>query len=195
MKKSFAIIGMGRFGRTLAKTLSQMGCEVLCLDKDESEIQAIASHVTHAVVGDCVDENVLKSLGIANFDVVVLSMASDIQTSVLLTVMLKELDAKYNEAKVQSPIHSKILKKLGADAIVFPEYDMGVKIAYSLASTNFLDYIELSDGYRIIEVTCPKAWVGKSVVDLKVRNKYSVNILAVRHKDKFMVSNYLNHPF
>lgn len=195
MAKSFALFGLGRFGKSLAVTLAQLGCEVMCMDSNEKEVQAVADVVTHAVIGDCRDEATLKTLGIPDFDVCIVSLASNIETSVLLVVLLKELGAKRVLAKSQSEMHSKILRRLGADEVVFPENDMGVRAAYGLVSSGFLDYIELSDGYRVVETSCPKVWLGKTVAQLDVRRKYGVNILAVKNGDKFMITDFVTHSF
>lgn len=178
--KSYIIIGIGRFGYNLAVTLNRIGNEVLVIDKDEEAIQKISDDVTHCVVGDAEDESVLKSIGVRNFDCAIVSFSSDIQSSVLITLMLKELGVPFVVAKAKSEIHKRVLEKVGADKIVFPERDMGVKFAQSLSSANIMDYIEVSDAYSIMETKMPEKWVGKSLKSLDIRNKYSINVLAIK---------------
>ena len=180
--KSFVVIGLGRFGRSVARSLTELNYEVLAIDEDEELVQSIAGTVTHAVTGDCTDENVLKSLGIRNFDVAIVAIGQDMSTSIMVTLLLKELGVKYILAKAQNDLHSKVLERLGADRVVFPERDMGVRIAYSLTSTTILDYIELSLEHSIMEIVVPRNWGGKTIMELNIRQKYNVTIAAVKEK-------------
>ncbi len=180
--KSFLVIGLGRFGGNLATTLAEMGNEVLVVDEEEERVQKIADRVTHAVVGDARDEQVLRSIGPRNFDCVVVALSMDMQSSTLVTLMLKEMEAKHIVSKAQSEIHMRILQKVGADLVVFPEKDMGMKVAQRLAMNNIIDYIELSDEFSIVEVRTPAKWVGKSLKELDVRRAFGINILAVKHQ-------------
>jgi len=179
--KSFVVIGLGRFGSNLAKTLFSLGYEVLAIDENEENVQKISNFVTHAVIGDAKDENVLRSIGVRNFDCAVVAVSNDLESSVLISLMLKDMGVKYVVSKAQSDLHAKVLQKIGVDKIVFPEKDMGMKVAQSLAMNNILDYIELSDTYSIVEVIVPPKWVGKTLRDLDVRVNYGVNIIAIRH--------------
>ena len=179
--KSFVVIGLGRFGSNLAKTLFSLGYEVLAIDENEENVQRISNFVTHAVIGDAKDENVLRSIGVRNFDCAVVAVSNDLESSVLISLMLKDMGVKYVVSKAQSDLHAKVLQKIGVDKIVFPEKDMGMKVAQSLAMNNILDYIELSDTYSIVEVIVPPKWVGKTLRDLDVRVNYGVNIIAIRH--------------
>lgn len=178
--KSFVVIGMGRFGAALAKELTSLGHEVLALDENEEAIARIADHVTHAVIGDAKDENVIRSIGVRNFDCAVVAIAGDIQDSVLVTLMLKDMGVKKVIAKAQSLMHMRVLERIGADQVVFPERDMGQRVAQSLAASNIIDFIELSEDYSIIELTCPKKWCGKTFRDLNIRGEYGINVIAVR---------------
>ncbi len=180
--KSYVVIGLGRFGSVLAMKLYEMGNEVLVIDEDSEVIQRISDHVTHAVIGNATDEMVLRSVGIRNFDCAIVSVASDIQASVLITLMLKELGVKNVVAKAQSEIHMKVLKRIGADRIVFPERDMAARLAQSLAETNVLEFIELSDEFSIIEMKPIKSWVSKTLKEIDLRSKHGVNVIAVRDK-------------
>lgn len=182
--KSYVIIGLGRFGSSLACELFKLGNEVLAIDINDDNVQKVASSVTHAVTADAQDEYALKALGVRNFDCAIVSMATDIQDSVLVTLMLKEMGVKNVIAKARSQIHKKVLEKIGADSIIFPEYEMGLKLANSLNSTNVVDLIELSDEYSIVEINAPKKWIGKTIIELNVRANHGLNIIAIKRKQK-----------
>ena len=179
--KSFLVIGMGRFGTAVAQELTELGQEVLVIDENEEDVQRVAEDVTQAMQGDAQDEAVLRAVGVRNFDCCVVAVGTDMEASILITVMLKELGAKYIVAKARSAVHAKVLERVGADRVVLPESEMGRKLAQRLAHTNVVDFIGVSDEYSILEVHTPKSWVGKSLVQLAVRQKYKVNVLAVRH--------------
>lgn len=181
--KSFVVIGIGRFGSALAQRLYELGHEVLAIDVDELEIQNVSDKVTHAVAADATDENVLRSLGVRNFDVGIVAIGADLQSSTIVTLMLKDMGVKYVVAKAQSDLHAKLLLKIGADRVVFPERDMGERVAHNLIATNILDLIELSPEYSIIEFTVPHAWYGKNLRDLNLRVKYGVNAVAIKNLD------------
>lgn len=178
--KSFAVIGLGRFGTAVATVLSELGNEVLAIDKDPEVIKEISSVVTYAVEADVMDEHVLKDLGLSNMDAVVVSIGSDLQASIMATLLSKELGVARVVAKAQTELHAKVLKKIGADRIIFPERDMGSRVAHNLTSRNILDYIELSPEFSILEVETLKSWVGKDLKSLRLRNKYGVNVIALK---------------
>lgn len=182
--KQFVVIGIGRFGRSVAERLYELGHEVLAIDKDEDTIQKISDKVTHAVTADATDENVLKSLGVRNFDVGVVAIGTDIQSSIIVTLMLKELGVGYVVAKAQNETHAKVLLKIGADRVVFPERDMGERVAHNLIGTNILEYIELSPEHSIIEFAALQGWIGKDLRDLNLRAKYGVTVVAMRNKNE-----------
>lgn len=186
--KQFAVIGCGRFGSSVARTLYGVGHDVLAIDKDEDVIKELADAVTHAVQMDAIDESSLKSLGIRNYDVAVIAIGSDIQSSILITLLAKELGVKYVVAKAQNELHAKILYKTGADRVVLPEREMGVRVAHNLVSSNIIDYIELAPDYSIVEITPLKEWVGKSLKDINIRVKYGVNIMAIKQKSEINIS-------
>lgn len=188
MKRQFAVIGIGRFGGSVARTLYNMGYEVLCIDGNEEMIDEIKDDVTYAVTADAQEERVLESLGIRNFDVVIVAIGSDIQASVLITLNLKEMGVKKVVAKAVSDIHGKLLEKVGADKIVYPERDMGERVAHYLARTNLLDYIEISDKHSLLEVTVPKFLSGKTLKETNMRAKYGVNVVAVKRGSELIVS-------
>ncbi|WP_300379293.1 TrkA family potassium uptake protein [Clostridium sp.] len=186
--KQFVIIGLGRFGASIAKTLHALGNDVLAIDKDEDIVQEISDEVTHAVQLDATDENALRSLGIRNFDVAVVTIGDNIQSSIMATLLVKELGVKYIIAKAQSDLHSKVLYKIGADRVVLPEKEMGVRIAHNLVSTNILDYIELSPDYSVIEIQASENWAGKTLNDLGLRSKYGINIMAIKRGNDVNIS-------
>ncbi len=179
--KSFLVIGLGRFGAAVAQELSALGQEVLALDIDEENVQHIADQVTQAIQGDAQDEAVLRSVGARNFDCCVVAVGADMEASILITVMLKEMGAKYIVAKAMTPIHARVLERVGADRVVLPEIDMGQRLAQRLARTNVVDYIGVSDEFSIVEIHPPKSWVGNSLGKLGVRAKHQINVLAIRH--------------
>lgn len=181
MKKQFVIIGCGRFGTSVAQKLTELGSEVMVVDRNEETIQNISDEVTYAVQADATDENALKSLGIRNFDVAVITIGQDIQSSILVTLMVKELGVKHIVAKAQNSLHAKVLYRIGADRVVFPEREMGMRIAKNLVSDNILDYIELAPDYSIVEVIALDEWVGKSLKELNIRARYGINVMAIKN--------------
>ena len=194
---SFAVIGLGRFGSNLAKHLTELGGEVLAVDEDMEIVDAISDSVSQAVCGDCTDERVLRSLGIENFDCVIVSMANNIESSILITSLVKSMGVGHVVAKSSSNLHGRVLRQVGADTVVFPERDMAEKVAQNLRVSNILDFIELSDEYAIAEIKLPESWVGKSLIELDVRRKYGINVVAVKNikTDIIQVTLNPNTPF
>lgn len=186
--KQFVVIGLGRFGLSVAKTLYDLGNDVLAIDMDEDLVQEISDNVTHAVQVDATDENALRSLGIRNFDVAVVTIGANIQASVMVTLLVKELGVKYIIAKGNSDLHAKVLYKIGADKVVLPEKDMGVRVAHNLVSPSILDCIELSADYSIMEVKALEEWKGKNLSELKLRSEYGINVVAIKKGDEINIS-------
>lgn len=186
--KQFAIIGLGRFGSSLARTLIRMGYEVLAIDTNEANINNMADVVTHAVQANALEDGVLKSLGIRNFDVVIVAIGQDIQSSILVTVMLKEIGVKKVVAKATTELHGKVLERVGADIVVFPERDMGERVARWLVSRNIIDQINLSPDYSLIEMAVPEKFLGKTLQEADLRKKYGVTVLAIRRNGDFIIS-------
>jgi trk system potassium uptake protein len=178
--QSFAVIGMGRFGSSVAKTLYEMGYEVIAIDSDEERIQEHLTHVSHAVQADTTDENAMREIGIRNFDVVVVAIGEDIQASILTTLVVKELGVNRIVVKAQNERHGKVLYKIGADRVVFPERDMGSRVAHNLVSPNILDFIELAEDYSVAEIVASTHMVGKSLKELNIRAKFGLNIMAIK---------------
>jgi trk system potassium uptake protein TrkA len=188
VKKSFAIIGLGRFGGSICRTLSNEGLEVLAIDRDEERVNEYAMIASHAVVGDTTDEACLKSLGIRNFDHVIVAIGDDIQSSILTTLILKELGVPHITAKAQNDYHEKVLLKIGADKVVHPERDMGRRIANNMASGNIVDYLELSAEHSIVEIVANGKISGYTIIELDIRKKYGLNIVAIKRGNDIIVS-------
>lgn len=188
MKKEFVVIGLGRFGGSICRELAKMGVSVLAMDKNEDLVNEYSNIVTHAVVGDSTDETILKSLGIRNFDHVIVAIGDDIQASILTTLILKELGVKKVTSKALNDYHEKVLRKIGADQIVHPERDMGRRLAHNLVSSNVLDYLELSDKHSIVEIAANDAIAGYAIVQLDIRAKYGINIVAIKRHNNIIVS-------
>ena len=186
--KAYVVIGLGRFGSEVARQLYSLGCEVLALDMRSDLVQQISKDVTHAVVGDGQDIEVLKALGVRNMDCAIVAIGDDLAASVLATMNMKELGIPYVVCKAHDDTHRRVLEKLGADRVVIPEKENAARLARSLSTPNVLDYIELSEDYGIVEVPAPKSWHEKSLKDLNVRAKLGVNILAVRRQGNINVS-------
>ena len=180
MSKSFLIIGLGRFGQSTARMLTTLGHEVLAVDKRADRVNAIKDSVLHAVQADTTDERAIMQLGIRNFDCVVICIGDDIRASVLATVLCREMGAKKIVAKAQDDLHKKLLIKTGADRVVQPEHDGGIRLARSLVSDGVLDALDLSEDYSIHEIEIPKDWVGRSLAQIDVRNRFGVSIIAIR---------------
>ena len=186
--KSYVVIGMGRFGSEVAKRLCELGCEVLAVDKSSELIQPMGEVVTQAVVADATDKEVLRALGVKDFDCAVVAIGGSLSDSVLATMNLKELGIGHIVCKAHDATHRQVLMKLGADQVVIPEQENAIRLARSLSSFNVLDYIELSEDYGIIDVPAPAQWVGRSLKELNVRAQLGVNILAVKQDGKINVS-------
>ncbi|MFS0645101.1 potassium channel family protein [Siminovitchia sp. 179-K 8D1 HS] len=194
VKKEFAVIGLGRFGGSMCRSLTEQGMEVMAIDMDEERVNEFASIVTQAVVADTTDEQVLKSLGIRNFDHVIVAIGDNIQSSILTTLILKELGVNHITVKAQNDYHEKVLRKIGADHVVHPERDMGRRIAHYIVSNNVLDYLELSEEYSIVEIKVNELLASQSLVQLDVRAKYGLNIVAIKRGQEIIVSPKANDP-
>jgi trk system potassium uptake protein len=181
MKKQYAVIGMGRFGSSVAESLHKLGFEVLAVDASEARIQAVSDSVTHAVQADSTDEDALKAIGIRNFDVVVVAIGQDVQASIMTTLILKEMNIPTIIVKAQNELQGKVLKKIGADKVIYPERDMGKRVAHQLLSPNILEYIELSEDYSIVEIQVTAVMMDRSLRELDIRAKYRCNVMGIKH--------------
>lgn len=187
-KKDFVVFGLGKFGASVAQTLAKNDCDVLAIDIEEDVVQEIADKVTHAVQADVTDQDALNALGVRNFDVAIIAISNNIQASIMATILAKELGVPYILAKAQNNIHKRVLEKVGADSVVFPEREIGVRIANSLISERFVDYVELSEDYSIAEITCIPEWDGKSLIALNMRSTYGINVMAIRKGEDIIVT-------
>ena len=193
--KSFLVIGLGRFGQHLTRKLMELGNEVMVVDRSEERVAAMAPIATAACVGDCQDEQVLASLGVGNFDVCFVCVSDDFQTSLEATATLKELGARYVVARADREKQIKFLKAIGADHVVHTEMDMAHRVAMRFSARNAFDYIELTDEYAIYEIPPLASWVGKTIMELGIRNRYHINILAVKTGDELRPMPGANYAF
>lgn len=179
-KKSYAILSTGRFGNHLARLLAENGQDVLVVDDSHEKLQPIEDIVNKTIVADVTDEDVLKEVGIRNFDVVVIGSAQDLERNLMATTLCKELGCEYVIAKAATELHGKMLAKLGVDRVIYPDIDSAKRLGRSLLSKSLLDYISVSDYFSIIEIVAPKEFIGKTVADLKLRNRFNVNVVLIK---------------
>ncbi len=187
MKRLFAVIGLGRFGYSVAETLLKKGCEVLAIDRDEEKIQAISEIATFAVQCDATDERALKDVSTQNVDVAVVSIGENVEASVLIVQTLKDMGVKSIVAKAVAPIQGKILKNLGVNEVIYPERDTAIRLAHRLISPNVLEYLELAPGYSIEEVSVPEPFSGLSLREAKIQDNHNLNIIGIKKQITRMV--------
>lgn len=196
LKKQFAIIGLGRFGSSVAESLHLLGYEVLAVDKNPENVQHIAQYVTHVVEADTTDESTLIEIGIRNFDVVVIAIGEDIQASIMTTLLLKELGVKKVVAKAQNNLHGKVLEKIGADKVVYPERDMGTRLVHNLISPSILEYVELSKNHSIVEINANRFFADKTLNELDFRQRFGSSVMAIKSNEELYIAppaNYVIH--
>lgn len=195
MRKQYAVFGLGNFGKHLALGLENLGCEVIVVDNSMEKIQEIADKVSYAMCANIEDPEVIKSLGARNLDGAVIAISENFGTSIMATIMAKEIGIPYVLAKAQSSLHATVLKKVGADAVVHPEKEMGCRIARTMVSGNFADWIELSPDYSLVEIEIPDEWIGKRLVDLQIREKYGINVVGTIENGVVDVTINPQRPF
>lgn len=195
MAATFLVIGLGRFGTSLALRLMDFGNEVMVIDTNEEAVNHIAPHVTQAKIGDCMDEELLRSLGVDSFDYCFICIGQQFQSSLEIVSQLKELGAPRVIAKADRDLHARLLLKIGADEVVFPERDMGQRTAMRFSVNGALECIELSPGYAIFELYVPGAWVGKNLIELDIRNRWKVNVIGVREDGTIHPITAANYTF
>lgn len=178
--KSFAVIGLGQFGMTVAVTLAESDCDVLAIDDKEENIEEISEKVTYAVKADVCEPGILKSLGVQNVDVAIIAVAENLEASISATMQAKDLGVPFVVAKSMNNLHGRILEKIGADKIIYPEQAMGFRVARNLISRGFIDIFELSSEFSMAEFVIPDNWVGKSLLELNVREKYHINVIGIK---------------
>lgn len=181
--KTYLVVGLGRFGTAVACKLQELGNEVMAIDENENQVQRIADRVTHAVVADARDEEVLESLGVQNIDCAIVAIGEDLAASILVTLNLKAMNVPQVICKATDEKQKRALEKIGADRVLIPEREMGVKLAQNLVSSSVLDYVELSQDCGLAEIVTPRTWVGKTLQQIDVRRKYGVNVAALRKAD------------
>ena len=192
--KTYLIVGLGRFGTAVALKLQELGNEVMVIDENEEQVQKLSDKVTYAVVGDARDEGVLESLGVRNLDCAIVAIGQDLAASVVITLNLKSLGVPQVICKAQDDLQKRALEKLGADRVVIPEREMGMKLAQNLTSSSVLDYVELSKDCGLAEIITPKPWAGKTLLEIDVRKKFGVTVAGLRKADGdltvFVDANY-----
>ncbi|WP_294855379.1 TrkA family potassium uptake protein [uncultured Oscillibacter sp.] len=193
--RSMLVIGAGRFGKNLAIKLAELHNEVMLVDVNEEAVQKLEPFVTRVQIGDCMDRDVLAELGVRNFDVCFVCISDNFQSSMEITSLLKELGAPYVVSKSDREIHADLLKKIGADDVVYPERDMAQRTAVRYSAKGAFDYIELSPEYAIIEVEPPESWVGRNIRELDVRTKHRVNVIGVRNGKHILPLISAEHEF
>ena len=188
MKKEFAVIGLGRFGGSIVEELRELDVDVLAIDVDAERVKDFQDIATESVIADTTEEQVLKDLGLRNFDHVVVAIGDNIQSSILTTLLLKDLDVNRVTVKAQSSYHARVLEKIGADFVVHPERDMGRRIAHKLVSNSVMDYLELGGEYSVVEYLANAKMIGRSILDLDIRAEYGISIMAIKREDDIIVS-------
>ena len=187
MKKSYAVFGLGRYGMAVAKELVENGMEVIAVDADERTVNAAADELPICKCADITDPDVIRQLGISNVDVVIVSMANNLGASVMAVTLCKEVGVKTVIAKCGSEMHQKILTRVGADKVVFPENESGIRLAKNLLSSGFVDMVSLAKNVSMIELDVKPEWAGKNLIDLNLRKHYSINVVALRRDDMVTV--------
>ncbi len=187
-KKQYVVFGIGRFGTALCKALSEMGHEVLAVDANEEHIRTITPYVTQALQLNATDEDAMQTIGVRNFDAAVVSIGDNLRDSILVTLLCKEMGAKYLLAKASDELHAKMLTKMGADRVVFPERDMGIRVAKSLVSPRVIDLINLTGDYTMSDIQTPASWVGRTIREIDIRRRFNVNVLGVHRGDEMLMT-------
>ncbi|MBO5363623.1 MAG: TrkA family potassium uptake protein [Clostridia bacterium] len=188
INKSYAVLGLGRYGLAVARELVNNGVDVLAVDSDETIVNSAIADIPFCKCADITDSEVIKQLGIANMDVVIIAMANNLEASVMAVMLCKEVGVNKVIAKCANEVHKKILSKVGADKVVFPEYESGTRLAKNLLSSGFIDVIELSNDVSLIELEVKPEWVGKTLIELNLRKKYALNVIAIRQVNNLEIN-------
>ena len=187
-RKEFVIFGVGDFGMNVAKTLANSGATVMVVDKEESQLEKIASEVTHTICADATNPEAMKQLGIRNYDGAIVGIGHNLETSALITMQLKEMDVPFIMVKASTDIEGRILTRVGADKVIFPDREMGIRVGNDIINGNYFEAIELSDEYSIVDMAVPRNWVGKTLQQLNVRSKYGISIIGIRGLEELNVN-------
>lgn len=188
MKKQYVVFGAGKFGGSIAVTLQQLGCDVILVDKNSEVIQEMADKVSYAICADVEDTEAFESLGLKNVDGAIVAITESLEASIVTTMMCSELGIPRILAKAKNSMHEKILKSVGAHKIIYPETEMGRRVAKYLVADNFADWIELSPYFSLVEMDIPSKWCGKSLIELQIREKYRINVIGIKDGDKVSVT-------
>ncbi len=187
MKKQYVVFGAGRFGKSIAVTLQQLGCEIIVVDKDPEVIQEIADEVSYAICANVDDQDVFQNLGLRNLDGAIIAITEDLEASIVTTMQCSEIGIPRILAKARNDLHEKILRNVGAHKIIYPEVEMGRRMAKYLVADNFADWIELSPKYSLVEMEVPRQWCGKNLIELQIREKYNLNVIGIKYGDTVSV--------
>ena len=193
--KSILIIGMGRFGTNLATELQKLGNQIMIVDEHEEIIENLSPTFPDCYIGNCTNENVLKSLDVKSFDICFVTIGTNFESSLVITLLLKKLGAKKIVAKASQEIQASILSNIGADEVIYPERDMAQSLAVKFSATNVFDYLELSDEYGIFEIPVLSYWIGQTIIKIDVRKKYKLNIIAIKNGENISVSPTADYAF
>lgn len=193
--KSILIIGLGRFGKHMAQKFSELGNDILAVDTDEDRVNAVLPFVTDAQIGDATNEMFVESLGVANFDLCVVAIGDNFQSSLETTSLLKDMGAKFVLSRASRDVHAKFLLRNGADEVVYTEKETAERLAVKYGNDSVFDYIEINEDYSIYEIGVPDSWVGKSILDKKVRTKYNISILATKRGKEIYPLPHPDHVF
>ncbi len=185
--KQIIVIGCGRFGVSVSKTLTKLGHDVMVVDQDHDIIKEMAEYVAHAVQMDALDEASFRTIGLRNFDVAIVAIGSDLEASIMATLIAKEAGVPTVIAKAQNEIHGRVLEKIGADKVIYPERDMGARVAYGLVTPNILDVIEFSDDYSIVEILALESWENKTISELNLSRQHGMSVLAIKTGEKINI--------
>ena len=185
--KTIAVIGLGRFGSTIAKMLASMNHEVLGVDIDPEVVQKISPFITHAIVADTTDEEAIKALALSQFDIVIVAIGDNIQANLMTSMLLKEMNMPYVVSKAENALQGKMLKKMGVDKVIYPEYDVAQRLAQSLTRDHVMDYLQLSKNISLIEIKMPTFLVGANLKDSNLREKYNLNAVGIRRGEDLEV--------
>ena len=185
--KQIIVIGCGRFGTSVSKTLTKLGHDVMVIDQNHEIIKEIAEYVAHAVQMDALDEASFRTIGLRNFDVAIIAIGSDLEASIMATLIAKEAGVKTVIAKAQNEIHGRVLERIGADKVIYPERDMGTRVAYGLVTPNILDVIEFSDDYSIVEIVALEGWENRTISELNLSRQHGMSVLAIKTGEKINI--------
>lgn len=188
MSKTYAVLGLGKFGGAIARELSLLGCDVIAVDIDENVVNEMQHQVSFAAVADVTDIDAMRELGIGDADGVFISIADELESSIMAALISKELGVENVIAKASTKMHGKVLAKVGVDRVVYPEREMGIRLAKNTVAGNFMDIIDLSPKYSLVEVSVPKSWIGKSLLNLDTRKKHGLNVVAAKINDDIIIN-------